>query len=95
MPAYQLTPDAAEDIERLFLFGIERFGVKQATKYIDGLEKRLVDIAKSPETYPSVEQIRINYRRSVYGVHSIFYRVIDSHSVEITRVIGREHLDSL
>ena len=42
MPAYQLTPDAAEDIERLFLFGIERFGVKQATKYIDGLEKRLV-----------------------------------------------------
>ncbi|MFS1701383.1 hypothetical protein [Alteromonas sp. AMM-1] len=42
MPRYQLTPDAAEDIERLFLFGIERFGVKQATKYLDGFQLRLL-----------------------------------------------------
>lgn len=95
MHYYQLTPDAAEDIERLFLFGIERFGVKQATKYIDGLKLRLQHIAESPKTYPLVEHIRIGYRRSVYGVHAIYYRAIDNEAVEITRVIGREHLDAL
>ncbi|MBL52980.1 MULTISPECIES: type II toxin-antitoxin system RelE/ParE family toxin [Marisediminitalea] len=95
MPRYQLTPDAAEDIERLFLFGIERFGVQQATKYLDGLQLRLLQIAESPQTYPMVEHIRTGYRRSVYGVHAIYFRTIDEEAVEISRVIGRELLDAL
>lgn len=95
MAQYQLSPDAAEDIERLFLFGIDRFGASQATKYLDGLETRLEHIASSPATYPDVAHIRAGYRRSVYGVHSIYFRELDNHSVEITRIIGREHLESL
>jgi toxin ParE1/3/4 len=92
MSQYKLSPDAAEDIERIFLFGIERFGAILATKYLDGLEMRLAQIAQVPATYPEVSQIRVGYRRSVYGVHSIYYRELDNNTVEITRVIGREHL---
>lgn len=95
MAQYYLSPDAAEDIERLFLFGIERFGAQQATKYIDGLEKRLEHIANSPVVYPDVAHIRAGYRRSVYGVHSIYFREIGSHGVEIIRIIGREDLQNI
>lgn len=96
MAQYYLSSDAAEDIERLFLsLGIELFGAQQATKYIDGLEKRLEHIANSPVVYPDVAHIRSGYRRSVYGVHSIYFREIDGHSVEIVRIIGREGLQKI
>ena len=56
---------------------------------------RLAQIAQAPATYPEVSQIRVGYRRSVYGVHSVYYRELDSNTVEITRVIGREAFKSL
>jgi toxin ParE1/3/4 len=93
---YKLSPDAADDIERLFLFGIDRFGVNQATKYLSGLEIRLDQIAHTPATYPKVSHIRPGYCRSVYGVHTIYFRTIEScNQIEISRVIGREHLEDL
>ena len=91
MAHYKLSPDAAEDIERLFLFGIEYFGTVQATTYLDGLELRLTKIGQTPTIYPQVTHIRAGYRRSVYGVHSIYYREVDIDTVEIIRIIGREH----
>ena len=69
MAEYKLSQDASDDIERLFLFGIDRFGVNQATKYLGGLEIRLDQMAHSSATYPKVSHIRLGYRRSVFGVH--------------------------
>jgi len=95
MMSYKLSPDAVDDIERLFTFGIDRFGVSQASKYIDGLEERLTKIANSPTFYPKVTHIKQGYRRSVYGIHSIYYRQLDKSRIEIMRVIGREHMAQL
>ena len=47
-------------------------------------------IAKTPLLYPSVDHIRKGYRRSVCGVHSIYYRIQEEH-IEIMRVLGREN----
>ena len=80
---------AEEDIRRLYRYGIQQFGQAQADKYFDGLFHRFDQLAETPALYRSVDEIRKGYRRSIYGMHSIYYRVEDD-VVEIMRILGRE-----
>lgn len=86
-----LSDNARTDLDRLYERGILTFGLQQADEYYDGLIARMQDIAAHPKLYPAVGDIREGYRRSVYGVHSIYYQ-IDSESVRIVRVLGREDI---
>lgn len=70
---YQLSTAAAEDLERLYEWGIDVFGEKAADQYFDGLMTRLSDIADHPLRWPAIDHIRSGYRRSVYFAHSIFF----------------------
>ncbi len=69
--------------------GIINFGLERADRYFDGLFARFDQIAEQPLRYPAVDEIRPGYRRSMYGAHSIYYRVGDDR-VDIMRVLGRE-----
>ncbi len=91
MPRYRLTKKAENDLFELALYGIQQFGVERSRKYRDQLKQRFEELAQQPEQYPLVTHIRKDYRRSVCGVHSIYYR-IDNEGVEIVRVLGRQDL---
>jgi len=90
MAKYRLTLAADADIDRLFIFGFETFGLEQANKYVSGLYEHLDDLAKNPKHWPAVEHLRAGCRRSVYSSHSIYYR-IDSNEIVIMRILGREN----
>ena len=90
MEPYRLNEKADDDLDRLFESGIDEFGLDQATIYMKGLIERLEEIAEHPRQYREVKEIREGYRRSVYRVHSIYYR-IDGDIVEIMRILGREN----
>ncbi|MBL0712029.1 MAG: type II toxin-antitoxin system RelE/ParE family toxin [Colwellia sp.] len=90
MVTYKLNQAAAIDIEHLFEYGIDNFGINKARNYIKGLTLRFDNIAKNPLHYPAVEHIKIGYRRSVYRQHSIYYRINDN--IEIMRILRSEHL---
>ena len=94
MAAYSLSQLAEEDVRRLYRHSIETFGLQQADAYFDGLFERFEAIAENPAMYPRVDDIRAGYRRSVYGVHSIYYTVTES-GVAIMRVLGRENPSAL
>lgn len=89
MAGYRLTNEAIADLDRLYEFGIERFGLAQADRYFDGLVARLQDIAENPRLAPAVDHICPGLRRSVYFSHSIYY-FRDSGDVRIVRILGRE-----
>lgn len=89
MANYWLSKAAEQDLDRILDFGIDEFGLDQAIKYFDALEKRFDDIAENPLTYPPVDHIRDGYRRSICGVHSIYFR-LHGGAVEIMRLINRE-----
>jgi toxin ParE1/3/4 len=86
---YKLSLKADEDLHRLYRYGIMHFGEDQADMYFDGLVARLELIAQQPHLYQRVDDIRQGYRRSVYGSHSIYFRVRHT-TVEIMRIISRE-----
>jgi len=89
MDGFSLSRRADRDVARLYRYGIGTFGLAQADRYFDGLWEHFRQIAATPELYPAVEHIRPGYRRSVYGVHAVYYRVLEG-GVRIERVLGRE-----
>ena len=86
---YRLSRKADADLERLYEWGIDRFGLPQADSYYDTLLARFEEIAQGPLLWQSVDHIRAGYRRSVCGVHSIYYKIADD-GVLIVRILGRE-----
>ena len=90
MAYYKITPEANNDLDRIWLFGLERFGLTQADKYYYAFIDHFAELANAPLLFPSVKHIRQGYRRSVCGSHSVYYR-IHSEYIEIMRIIGQEH----
>lgn len=86
---YKLSNEAKMDLARIYWRGVDEFGELQADRYYEALTHRFGDIAEAPYKYQSVDHIRENYRRSVCGVNSIYYRV-SGGLTEIMRVLGRQ-----
>ncbi len=86
---YRLSKLAEEDLAGIADYGDEHFGIEQSDRYRDQLKQRFSLLAKQPYLYPAVDYIRAGYRRSVCGVHSIYYR-LDEQGVEIVHILGRQ-----
>ena len=93
MASYRLSPNAVADLERIWFYGLEKWGVAQADRYIEALYQRFSELVENPRQYPAVDEIYRGYRRSVCGSDSIYYR-IDGVDVEIMAVIGQQDLEN-
>ena len=89
MGNYKLTPEAEEDLYRIWSRGVREYGEEQADKYYYDFIERFEQIAEQPYLYQAVDYIRKGYRRSVCGVDSIYYR-IEGNTVEIMNILGRQ-----
>ena len=89
MARYKLNVRADDDLDRIFDYGIDHHGFEDACAYMEGLKQRFKEIGRSPLQYPTVNDIREGYRRSVYRAHAIYYR-IGQDMVEIMRILGQQ-----
>lgn len=94
MAKYELSPDAEKDLLEIALYGLTNYGLEQSEAYRDLLKTRFQELADNPLHYPAVDHIRRGYRRSVCGVHSIYYRQ-KWEIVEIMRIIYRQDTKNL
>jgi toxin ParE1/3/4 len=92
MGNYRLTPDAEEDLWRIYYWGFRKYGEAAADKYYSVFFERFEQLADQPFSYPPVDHIRKDYRRSVCGIDTIYYRVVDD-TAEIMNVLGRQDRD--
>lgn len=90
MVKYKLTPQAEQDLRRIYTRGVREFGEGRADQYFWAFFERFENIAQNPKLYPAVDHIREGYRRSVCGVDSIYYRINDDNIAEIMTIIGRQ-----
>ena len=58
MGTYKLSPDAENDLSRIWLRGLHKHGEVQANKYYYEFIKRFELIAEQPYLYQSVDYIR-------------------------------------
>jgi len=88
---YELKISAAadRDLATLYEYGFVHWGEDRADLYYDALIDHFQRLCDNPFLYPAADDIRPGYRRSICGVHSIYYRVTDT-AVEVMAVIGRQ-----
>lgn len=92
MARYCLNNIAKEDLLAIARWGDEHHGVERSNQYRDDLKAHFVFLAENPLLYPAVEHIRSGYRRSVCGVHSVYYR-INGDIVEIMSILRAQNPD--
>ena len=89
MRSYRLSNEACSDLIAIARYGDERFGAANSDRYRDQLTSHFELLARQPLLFPAVDHIREGYRRSICGVHSVYYRIADG-GVAIMRIIGRQ-----
>lgn len=72
---YELTTDAKEHLIDIYDYGADTWGDQQAETYFHQLTAHFSAITENPLRYPAVPHIKAGFRRSVFGSHSIYFRI--------------------
>lgn len=92
MRSYKLTPDAEDDLWRIYQWGFSKHGEVAADKYYNTFFDHFEILAESPLLYPAVEYIHKGYRKSVCGVDTVYYRIVGDN-IEIMNILGQQDRD--
>ncbi|MGS2722696.1 type II toxin-antitoxin system RelE/ParE family toxin [Porticoccus sp. GXU_MW_L64] len=88
MAIYRVSPNAKDDLERIWHYGVEHWGMEAADAYHEAFFVHFAELAEQPYVYAESD-IRTGYRRSLCGKDSVFYR-INGGTVEIMAVLGKQ-----
>jgi toxin ParE1/3/4 len=83
---YRLSPAAARDLEGIWLYTLEEWGIDQAHRYTDDLTAAFAELAENPRLGSSCDDIRKGYRRSRVGRHFVYFRITD-YGIAVIRVL--------
>ena len=86
MAEYRLSPSAERDLEGIWHYTHEQWGVEQAIRYTDALTAAFAELAESPKNAPACDHIRPGYRRSSVERHVVYFRVT-SYGIAIIRIL--------
>ncbi len=86
MPAYIKTPQADSDLQEIYRYTKERWGLPQAKKYLHSLTESFEFLADNPQTGRPRDDIRKGYRSLHKSKHHIFYRV-EGQNILIVRIL--------
>ncbi len=82
---YKLSRKAEEDIIQIYVSGVALFGVDQAERYHEGLERAFDFLADFPLAAPERTELKPSSRAHPYKSHIILYRT-DGSDIFIQRV---------
>lgn len=86
MTRFVLSPRARADLDDIWRFTVERWGVDQAEDYLRRLQTAIHDVAERPARGTSCDDVRPGYRRYRAGSHLLFYRLVEGR-VDIVRIL--------
>jgi toxin ParE1/3/4 len=85
----KISAGADSDLDLIYEYGFRQWGEEKADIYYDGLINHFSQLCDNPFIYAAVDEIRVGYRRSVCGMHSVYYRITND-DVEIMAIIGKQ-----
>jgi toxin ParE1/3/4 len=74
MSGYVLSPRARADLEGIWDYTAERWGVDQAEDYIRLLQRAIEIVADDPRKGRPCDEVRKGYRKYTAGSHVLLYR---------------------
>jgi toxin ParE1/3/4 len=88
---FVLTPRAQTDLDEIWDYTAERWGLEQAETYTRQLWKDIAIVADRPSLGRECTEVRRGYRMYPSGSHVLFYRYT-SDGVDIARIL-HERMD--
>lgn len=83
---YRLAPTALRDLEGIWLYTLEQWGIEQANRYIGEITATFDMLANNPQQGMPCEAIRKGYRRSWVEKHAIYFQITD-YGIAVIRVL--------
>lgn len=91
MKRYTLSRKAEDDVIDIFVHGMQVFGIQQAERYHDLLEKTFQFLAENPDAAREREEITPPVRIHPFESHIVIYAIDADRKVFVLRVRhGRE-----
>lgn len=84
--AYRLAPAAQRDLDEIFDYTVEQWGLEQAARYMAVIERACARSAEAPDMAQDCGYIRAGYLRANVQRHAIYFRV-EPHGIAIIRIL--------
>ncbi|WP_122604137.1 type II toxin-antitoxin system RelE/ParE family toxin [Pseudomonas viridiflava] len=91
MTEYRLAPAAERDLEAIWVYTFQEWGVGQANHYVDIITEAFAELEKKKKTAPACDHIRSGYRRRSIERHVIYFRATE-YGIAVIRVL-RDRMD--
>ena len=88
---YQLTEEAARDVEEILAHSVKCFGIARTEQYFDALKECIDLLADNPDIGHSAEDALPEYLCFPYESHVIYYKIL-SPSIRVVRIL-HERMD--
>jgi toxin ParE1/3/4 len=88
---FVLTPRARADLEEIWDYSADRWGLDQAETYTRELRKAIQTVADKPALGRECDEVRRGYRKYPAGSHVLFYRLA-GNGIDIVRIL-HERMD--
>jgi toxin ParE1/3/4 len=86
-----LTPRAQADLDEIWDYTADRWGLDQAETYARQLWRAIQAIADNPSRGRECDEVRPGYRQYPSGSHVLFYRLVEG-GIDVVRIL-HERMD--
>jgi toxin ParE1/3/4 len=86
MAEYRLSPSAQRDLDGIFDYTVQQWGLDQALRYTDLIESAFVELAEAPHRSQNCDTVRPGYRRRAVERHFIYFRPA-SYGIAVIRIL--------
>ena len=83
---YKLREIARADLEAIWIYTVEQWGVEQAERYLQGFFSCFEELAANPRLGRERNDVKAGYRSFPQGRHLVFY-VIAPEGVEVIGIV--------
>jgi toxin ParE1/3/4 len=95
---YVLSPAARADLEQIWDYTCDRWGVDQAEKYAHEIQRAIERVVDNPEIGRACDEVRPGYRKHAVGSHTLYYRILSVDVIDVVRILHQrmdidQHLD--
>ena len=93
MRRLEFTPRARRDIEEIWKYSFERFGLDKAEAYLREIQRAAMTVAEEPRRGLACDEIRSGYRKFSVGSHILFFQASATRVVIVRILHGRMNFD--
>ena len=87
MTGHVFSPAAQADIEAIWNYTVEHWGLEQAELYVRAIQVACEELAAGTRFSRSAHDIRAGYRQAAVGSHILFFCEGDAGLLDVVRIL--------